>query len=44
MVKIMQGVPFFDENSKVGIFSIDSILEKCLNHEYKYRPSAQEVR
>ena len=34
MVKIIQGVPFFDENPKLGISSFDAILEKCLNHEY----------
>ena len=37
-------MPFFDENSKLGIATIDTILEKCLNHEYQLRPSASDLK
>jgi len=43
VVKISQKTPFFQHNSRVNLEFYDALIEKCLNYDYKERPSAARL-
>lgn len=43
VIKVSMKTPFYNYNSKVGIDYFDRLIEKCLNYEYKIRPSAKQI-
>ena len=34
-------MPFYNYNSRIGMDYFDDLVERCLNYDYKERPTAE---
>jgi hypothetical protein len=43
VIIVSMKTPFFSYNKKVGHEYFDRVIERCLNYDYKERPTAQAL-